>query len=111
LVVHADGLLHSFEHRDGFDRADPFTPTPERVQLVACARYEGRGTLLKVCRYESPVEAGREISHHAGRYEVRVLEARTGRLLGTPPHGRTHLGRLHTVRPTRRGHRGARPAR
>lgn len=83
LVVHVDGLLHSFEHRDGFDRADPFTPMPERVQLVACARYEGRGRLLKVCRYESPVEAGREISHYAGRYEVRVLEARTGRLLGT----------------------------
>lgn len=79
LVVHVNGLLHQFEGSGGYDRADPFTPLPERVQLVACARYEGRGKLLRVCRYESPVEAGREISH----YEVRVLEARTGRLVGT----------------------------
>ncbi|MGW7284995.1 hypothetical protein ACWGH4_05780 [Streptomyces sp. NPDC054847] len=83
LVVHVNGLLHQFEGRGGYDRADPFTPLPERVQLVACARYEGLGKLLKECRYESPVEAGRVISHYEGRYEVRVLEARTGRLLGT----------------------------
>ncbi|MFF3485584.1 hypothetical protein ACFYXC_20275 [Streptomyces sp. NPDC002701] len=81
--MHVNGLLHQFESHGGYDRADPFTPLPERVQLVACASYKGLGRLLKVCRYESPVEAGRKISHYEGRYEVRVLEARTGRLLGT----------------------------
>ncbi|WP_395571920.1 hypothetical protein [Streptomyces sp. BK79] len=83
LVVHVNGLLHQFEGSGGYDRADPFTPLPERVQLVACARYEGLGKLLKVCRYHLPAEASREISHYEGRYEVRVLEARTGRTLGT----------------------------
>ncbi|MDT0571741.1 hypothetical protein RM704_30515 [Streptomyces sp. DSM 3412] len=83
LVVHVNGLLHQFEGSGGYDRADPFTPLPERVQLVACARYEGLGKLLKVCRYHLPAEASREISHYEGRYEVRVLEARTGRVLGT----------------------------
>ncbi|MGW4023077.1 hypothetical protein [Streptomyces sp. NPDC005009] len=83
LVVHVNGLLRQFEGAGGYDRADPFTPLPERVQLVACARYEGMGKLLRVCRYEEPAEASREISHYEGRYEVRILEARTGRLLGT----------------------------
>ncbi|MER7665414.1 MULTISPECIES: hypothetical protein [unclassified Streptomyces] len=83
MIVHVNGLLHQFEGRGAYDRADPFTPLPERVQIVACAWYEGLGKLLKVCRYDSPVEAGREISHYEGRYAVRVLEARTGRLLGT----------------------------
>ncbi|WP_307783937.1 hypothetical protein [Streptomyces spinoverrucosus] len=83
LVVHVNGLLHQFKGSGGYDRTDPFTPLPERVQLVACARYEGLGKLLKVCRYHLPTEASREISHYEGRYEVRVLEARTGRVLGT----------------------------
>jgi len=85
MVVHVNGLLHQFEGSGGHDRADPFTPLPERVQLVACAQYMGMGKLLRVCRYEEPAEASRKISHYEGRYEVRVLEARTGRLLGT--HG------------------------
>ncbi|MFF9049399.1 hypothetical protein [Streptomyces parvulus] len=83
LVVHVNGLLHQFEGSGRHDRADPFAPLPERVQLVACAQYEGPGKLLKVCRYQLPAEASREISHYEGRYEVRVLEARTGRTLGT----------------------------
>ncbi|MFC8869802.1 hypothetical protein ACFUAC_19510 [Streptomyces sp. NPDC057148] len=84
VVVHVNGLLHQFEGR-GRDRTDPFAPLPERVQLVACARYEGLGKLLEVCRYDSPAAGAgrREISHYEGRYELRVLEARTGRLLGT----------------------------
>ncbi|MEU0297987.1 hypothetical protein ABZ252_00670 [Streptomyces sp. NPDC006175] len=83
VVVHVNGLLHQFEGSGGYDRTDPFAPLPEQVQLVACVRYEGLGKLLKVCRYEAPVEAGRKISHYEGRYGIRVLEARTGRLLGT----------------------------
>ncbi|MEU0948545.1 hypothetical protein ABZ379_38610 [Streptomyces canus] len=65
------------------DGADPFTSLPDRVQLVACVRYEGPGRLLKVCRYESPFAVGRKITQYEGRYAVRVLEARTGRLLGS----------------------------
>ncbi|MGW0291131.1 hypothetical protein [Streptomyces tuirus] len=83
VVVHVNGLLRQFEGRGGYDRTDPFSPLPEQVQLVACARYEGRGKLLKVCRYDSPLKERREISQYEGRYMVRVLEARTGRLLGT----------------------------
>ncbi|WP_419992412.1 hypothetical protein [Streptomyces boninensis] len=83
LVVHVNELLHQFKAPGGYGRVDPFTPLPERVQLVACARYEGRGKLLKKCRYKSPVEAGREISHYEGRYAVRIVEARTGRQLAT----------------------------
>lgn len=58
LVVHVNELLHQFKAPSGYDRVDPFTPLPERVQLVACARYEGR-------------------------YAVRIVEARTGRRLAT----------------------------
>lgn len=31
VVVHVNGMLHQFEGRGDHDRADPFTPLPERV--------------------------------------------------------------------------------
>ena len=83
LVVHVNGLLHQFAGSGGRDRVDPFTPLPEQVQLVACAEYQGRGKLLKECRYTAPDAAPRTITHYEGRYRMRVYEALTGRLIGT----------------------------